>query len=367
MRVQLAERSERKLSARIYPEVAIATAGLPFTFMQKYILKINGKEDLTFQEMSEVMRSIMSGSVSKEDLSAFLLALRKKGAGINEITGAAKIMREFAIAVSISNDVVLDTCGTGGDKSGTFNISTAVAFVVAGAGCVVAKHGNRSVSSKCGSADVLEYLGVNIGMKVDRLAECLNKVGIAFLFAQNLHPAMRYAAAVRKELGVETIFNVLGPLTNPSKATHQMMGVYSKDLVEPMAYVLKNLGLKRALVVHGEDGLDEITTTANTFASEFNGSDVVSYVIDPSIYQIKKASLKDLQGADVSINAKIISDILEGKTGAQRDIVVLNAAHALYIASKVKTVKDGVAVACRSIDSKKAQEKLNVLIAFTNQ
>ena len=335
--------------------------------MQDYIHKINDKQDLTAQEMSDVMRRIMTGDVPKEELSAFLLALRKKGAAVNEITGAARIMREFAIAVSAGNDVVLDTCGTGGDRAGTFNISTAVAFVVAGAGCVVAKHGNRSVSSKCGSADVLEYLGVNIGMKVDRLSECLQKVGMAFLFAQNLHPAMRYAAAVRKELGVETIFNVLGPLTNPSKATHQMMGVYSKDLVEPMAYVLKNLGLQRALVVHGQDGLDEITTTTDTLASEFNGHEVVSYVIHPSTCNIKQVSAQDLKGGDVSVNAKIVADILEGKPGAPRDIVVLNAGHALYIAGKTKTVQDGVDLACRAIDSKQAKEKLSALIVFTNQ
>jgi len=335
--------------------------------MQKYLKKIHNKEDLTTQEMSDVMRRIMSGSVPKEDLSEFLLALRKKGAAVNEITGAAKIMREFAIAVSTDKDVVLDTCGTGGDRTGTFNISTAVAFVVAGAGCVVAKHGNRSVSSKCGSADVLEYLGVDIGMKAERLEECLKKVGIAFLFAQNLHPAMRYAAAVRKELGVETIFNVLGPLTNPSKATHQVMGVYSKDLVKPMAHVLKNLGLKRALVVHGEDGLDEITTTGKTFAGEFNGKDVVSYGIDPAHYNIPLSTLRDLRGADVSVNAKIISDILRGQKGAPRDIVVLNAAHALYIAGKVQTVQEGLAASCAAIDSGNAQEKLKLLIAFTNQ
>lgn len=317
--------------------------------------------------MSDVMRRIMTGTVPKEDLSEFLLALRKKGAGVNEITGAAKVMREFAIAVSTDKDVVLDTCGTGGDRAGTFNISTAVAFVVAGAGCIVAKHGNRSVSSRCGSADVLEYLGVDISMKADRLAECLKKVGIAFLFAQNLHPAMRYAAAVRKELGVETIFNVLGPLTNPSKATHQMMGVYRKDLVEPMAHVLKNLGLKKALVVHGQDGLDEITTTAETFASEFNGSEITSYFIDPDVYRIKRASSSDLLGGDVSVNAVIISDILDGQKGAARDIVVLNAAHALYIAEKVKTVEEGINAARVSIDSGKAKEKLKFLIAYTNQ
>lgn len=335
--------------------------------MKEFIHKINDQKDLTTQEMSEVMRRIMSGTVPKEELSAFLLALRKKGAGVNEITGAARIMREFAIAVSAENEVVLDTCGTGGDRAGTFNISTAVALVVAGTGCAVAKHGNRSVSSRCGSADVLEYLGVNVGMKAERLAECLKKVGIAFLFAQNLHPAMRYAAAVRKELGVETIFNVLGPLTNPSKATHQMMGVYSQALVEPMAHVLKNLGLKRALVVHGEDGLDEITTTGKTFAAEFNGQEIISYMIDPSVFNIRRARSEELKGADVATNAGIITEILEGLKGAPRDIVVLNAAYALYVAGKAPTVEEGIRSACRSIDTKKALQKLKALVAFTNQ
>ncbi|MDD3374602.1 MAG: anthranilate phosphoribosyltransferase [Candidatus Omnitrophica bacterium] len=335
--------------------------------MYDYINKIQCKQDLTSEEMSGVMRRIMTGNVPREELLAFLFALREKGAGINEITGAARIMREFAISVDTDKDVVLDTCGTGGDRAGTFNISTVAAFVVAGTGCVVAKHGNRSVSSKCGSADVLEYLGVDINMRVDRLAECLQKVGIAFLFAQNLHPAMRYAAAVRKELGVETIFNVLGPLTNPSKTTHQMMGVYSKDLVEPMAYVLKNLGLKKALVVHGVDGLDEITTTAKTFASEFNGTEVVSYVISPEKYGIPYASLKDVLGGDLDVNAQILQDVLGGKNGFKRDIVVLNAAHALYVGEVADCVEQGIELAKHSIDSGKALEKLELLKQYTNQ
>lgn len=335
--------------------------------MQEYIKKINEKQDLSTQEMSDVMRRIMTGNVPKEELSVFLLTLRKKGAAVNEITGAARIMREFAVSVSTDKDVVLDTCGTGGDKAGTFNISTAVALVVAGAGCIVAKHGNRSVSSKCGSADVLEYLGVNIAMPVERLSDCLRSIGIAFLFAQNLHPAMRYAAAVRKELGVETIFNVLGPLTNPSKATHQMMGVYSKDLVEPMAHVLKNLGLKRALVVHGQDGLDEITITGKTFASEFNGQQIISYQIDPADFGINQASSDDLKGLDIACNAEIILSILKGKKGPQRDIVALNAAYALYISGKARTPQQGLTMAGESIDSKKALEKLQSLIEFTNQ
>ena len=232
--------------------------------MKTLIIKVSAKENLTSDEMHGIMRRVMEGKVSSEELAKFLLALREKRPTVDEITGAAKALREFSVKVHAQEKTVLDTCGTGGDKLGTFNISTAAAIVIAGAGCTVAKHGNRSVSSRCGSADVLEALGVNINMDVGRLEECLEEVGIAFLFAQKLHPAMKHAAEVRKALGIETIFNILGPLTNPAQATHQVMGVYADDLVEPMAQVLGNLGLKRALVVHGNDGLDEITTTTTS-------------------------------------------------------------------------------------------------------
>ena len=229
--------------------------------MKEFIQKIRRKQNLDSHEIRNVMQCIMSGLAEKGGVADFLLALNDKGATVEEITGAAKILRAFVWRLRRSMKLVLDTCGTGGDQLNTFNISTATALVVAGTGVIVATHGNRSASSQCGSADVLEALGVNLNIEEEHVSECLDKVGIAFLFAQRLHPAMKNVASVRKELGVKTIFNILGPLTNPAQATHQVMGVYSRDLVEPMAYVLKNLGLKRALVVHGSDGLDEITVT----------------------------------------------------------------------------------------------------------
>jgi len=334
--------------------------------MKEYIEKISTGQDLTVQEMQKAMHQMMSGEVTAEDFSSFLLSLREKGASIDEITGAATVMREFAVPVKAPQGIVLDVVGTGGDKKGTFNISTITALVAVGAGCTVAKHGNRSVSSKCGAADVLEKLGVNIQMDVSRLEQCLKEVGIAFLFAQALHPAMKYAAPVRKSLGVETIFNVLGPLTNPAKATHQLMGVYDKALVEPMAHVLKNLGIKKAIVVHGEDGSDEITTTTSTFACEYDGEKISSYMIDPQKFGISKAREEDLKGADVQENVQIAIDILSGQKGPKRDIVILNAAHALYIAEAAQTVEEGMQMAADSIDNGKANAKLETLKKFTN-
>ncbi len=333
--------------------------------MKNYIKKISNNENLLQKEIESIMHQIMSGKAAKEDMAAFLLALNHKGPTVEEITGAAKIMRKFCVEVKTRHPVVLDTCGTGGDQKNTFNISTAVAFAVAGAGVIVAKHGNRSVSSQCGSADVLEAMGVNIAMEEQHLSECLDKVGIAFLFAQRLHPAMKNVAPIRKELGVKTIFNILGPLTNPARATHQMMGVYSRDLVEPMAHVLKNLGLRRALVVHGSDGLDEITTTGKTFVSEFNGREIVSYDVDPQELGIQQAKPSDLKGGDLRTNVQIIGDILSGRTGAQRDIVALNAGYALYIAEKVSNVSDGIRLAKESLSLGRALEKLEKLVEFT--
>lgn len=335
--------------------------------MKSYTEKLRDKENLTETEIQDIMRQIMSGEAAKEDMAEFLLALRQKGPTIEEITAAAKIMRQFVVGVHSRQKIILDTCGTGGDKKNTFNISTIAAFVVAGAGVVVAKHGNRSVSSRCGSADVLEALGINLAVGEDRLAECLDKVGIGFLFAQKLHPAMKHVAPVRKELGVETIFNILGPLTNPAKATHQIMGVYSRDLVEPLAHVLRNLGLKRALVVHGNDGLDEITTTDITFMSEYNGTEVISYDIDPQELGFKRTKASDLEGGDVKKNVKIFEDILSGALGPKRDIVVLNAAYAIYTAQRAPTIPRAIDLAKDSIASGKAKKKLGELRRFTNQ
>ena len=276
-------------------------------------------------------------------------------------------LRQFFLEVKTKHEVVLDTCGTGGDKKGTFNISTLTALVVAGAGVVVAKHGNRSVSSLCGSADILEALGVNLGVEQAQLSACLDEVGIAFLFAQRLHPAMKNVAPVRKAIGEKTIFNILGPLINPAKATHQIMGVYSRDLVEPITNVLKNLGLKKALVVHGHDGLDEVTTTGITFVAEWNGTDIVFYDIVPQELGIPLAKEDDLKGGDLSRNVQIANDILAGAKGPKRDIVVLNAAYALYTAEKVAGISDGLRLAVETIDSGRAKKKLEELRAFTNK
>ncbi len=333
--------------------------------MKELIKKLEQKENLTSQEVEIIMHEIMSGQADDTDITDFLLSLRDKGPTIDEITGAAKIMHKFVVPIESKYTDVLDTCGTGGDKKNTFNISTVTALVVAGAGVPVAKHGNRSVSSKCGSADILEALGVNLTLEQEHLTECLNECGIAFLFAQKLHPAMKNVAPIRKQLGVETIFNILGPLTNPAKATHQMIGVYSRDLIEPMANVLKNLGLKKALVVHGSDGLDEITTTGKTFMSEFNGEEIVTYDINPDELGIPIAQEDDLLGGDLEKNVLIVEGILKGEKGPKRDIVVLNAAHALYTAEAKGNISDCLNLAEESIDSGAALKKLEALRDFT--
>ncbi len=274
-------------------------------------------------------------------------------------------MRQFSVEIPTSHKIVLDTCGTGGDKKNTFNISTLTAFVVAGAGVAVAKHGNRSVSSKCGSADVLEALGVNLKMEEKFARLCLDDLGIVFLFAQAMHPAMKNVAPVRKKLGVETIFNILGPLTNPARATHQIMGVYHRDYLAPLAHVLRNLGSRRALVVHGNDGLDEITTTDTTFICELNGGEIQSYDITPEELGFARARLTDLQGGDLEKNVDIFNRILDGDRGPQRDIVILNAAYALYVAERAKSIPEGVTVAKESLDSGKARKKLDELVEFS--
>ncbi len=335
--------------------------------MRSYITQIQQGENLNHDAIVVVMELIMSGHASLDEIKEFLIALNVKGPTVDEITACALMMRKFVVPVSTSHQVILDTCGTGGDQSGTFNISTVAAIVVASCGVVVAKHGNRSISSKCGSADVLEALGVDVQMEEKHLSKCLDKVGLAFLFAQRLHPAMKNVAPARKELGVKTIFNILGPLSNPAKATHQVMGVYSRELVEPMARVLKNLGLKRALVVHGNDGLDEITTTDKTFVSEYNGTEIISYDINPDELGIARASLSDLAGGDAKQNASIALDILQGQAGPKRNIVVVNAAYALYTAQTVDNLAQGMRMAEHAIDSRRALEKLEELKEFTNR
>lgn len=335
--------------------------------MQVGIEKLKNKENLTQEEMRVIMQEIMSGEASEESITDFLLDLREKGPTVDEITAAAKVMRQFSVNIKTKHKIVFDTCGTGGDKMNTFNISTITALVVAAAGIAVAKHGNRSVSSQCGSADILEALGVNLDLDQEPLSACLDEVGIAFLFAQKLHPAMKNVAAIRKKLGVETIFNILGPLTNPAKATHQILGVYSKDLVTPMAEVLKNLGLKRAVVVYGSDGLDEVTTTGKTFISEYNGKEIISYDILPDELWINPAHPNDLKGGNLETNVDICHDILNGEEGPKRDIVLLNVAYALYVAEHVKSISKGLDTAKETIDSGKARRKLEELKAFTQK
>ncbi len=335
--------------------------------MKEFIEKVRQQENLSEEEIKEIMKEIMSGEAAKDDISNFLLALRDKGPTVEEITGAAQIMRDFVVKIHSQHKNILDTCGTGGDKKNTFNISTLTALVAAGAGAVVAKHGNRSVSSNCGSADVLESLGVNLEMEPHYIGECLNSVGIAFLFAQKLHPSMKNVASIRKEIGKETIFNVLGPLTNPANATHQMMGVYNRDLVIPVAHVLKNLGLKKSIVMHGSDGLDEITTTGKTYLCEFDGTDIESYDIDPEELGFKLAKPEDLEAHTLDENIRIFKNILAGDRGPRRDIVLLNSAYALYISEMVKSIPDGLRLAKDSIDTGKAAQKLQELVEFTNR
>jgi len=335
--------------------------------MRDYILQIEQGENLSHDEITVVMELIMSGHADLQDIKSFLLALNKKGPTVEEITACALIMRKFVVPVKTHHEIILDVVGTGGDHKNTFNISTVTAIVVAACGVAVAKHGNRRVSSRCGSADVLEALGVSLFIEERYLSECLDKVGLAFLFAQRLHPAMKNVASARQELGVRTIFNILGPLTNPARATHQVMGVYSRDLIEPMSQVLKNLGLKRALVVHGNDGLDEITTTDKTFVSEYNGKEIISYDIDPDELGIARARIEDLSGGDAAENASIVLKILQGERGPRRDIVVVNAAYALYTVQAVENLKQGMQMAEHAIDSKRALQKLVELEEFTKR
>ncbi|OGX23434.1 MAG: anthranilate phosphoribosyltransferase [Omnitrophica WOR_2 bacterium RIFCSPHIGHO2_02_FULL_45_21] len=334
--------------------------------IKEVITILSERSDLGQSRMQEVMQEIMQGKTTPAQIAAFLVALRMKGETADEITGAALAMRKFVKRINTFEDVVLDTCGTGADRVHTFNISTVSAFVACGCGLVVAKHGNRAVSSRCGSADLLEALGININIDQKKVEECLKKIGIGFLFAPNLHPAMKYAAAVRKELGLRTIFNLLGPLTNPAFATHQLLGVYDLKLLKVLAEVLGNLGVRHGLVVHGLDGLDEITTTSATKVCELKNKKLKFYSIHPSDFGIKKARLKDLEGGDVKANARIAQEILQGAKGPRRDIVLFNSGCAIYVADKAKSIKQGIELAQESIDSGRALRKLEELRQFTS-
>ncbi|WP_457613026.1 anthranilate phosphoribosyltransferase [Methanocaldococcus sp.] len=331
--------------------------------IENAIKKIVEFKDLDKKEAEEVMEEIMSGYAKPTQIASLLTALRMKGETIDEITAFAEIMRKHSIKIHPNVPKLLDTCGTGGDNLNTFNISTATAFVVS-TYVPVAKHGNKAVSSKSGSADVLEALGVNLNVPMEKIKRSIEELGIGFLFAPQFHPAMKYATPVRRDLGIRTVFNVLGPLTNPANANYQLMGVYDEKLTEKLANVLKNLGLKGALVVHGS-GMDEITTIGKTKISEMKNGEIKTYYIDPEDFGIKKAKLEEIKGGDAEENAKIIRGIFEGEeVGAKRDIVVLNAAFALYIADETKNVEEGIKLAEKSIDSGKALKKLEDLIDF---
>ncbi|MBU0566700.1 anthranilate phosphoribosyltransferase [bacterium] len=324
-------------------------------------------EDLKENEMVRVMDEIMSGQATPAQIGAFITGLRIKGETVEEITGAAKVMREKATCIRTKSSKVVDTCGTGGDEASTFNISTAAAFVAAGAGLTVAKHGNRSVSSKCGSADVLLELGVNLDVDVAMVEECLDEIGIGFLFAPLLHGAMKYAIGPRREIGIRTIFNILGPLTNPASARYQVMGVYDGSLTEPLANVLKNLGSEHVFVVHGEDGLDEATLTTGTRVSELKDGKVRTYYIKPSDFGFEPCQASDLTGGEPGENARILLDVLGGEKGPRRDIVLLNAALAIVAAKEAENLEEGIKIAANSIDSGKALEKLELLKQKTNR
>lgn len=342
------------------------------------IKKVVDRVDLDSGEAEALLEQIMSGQCTDAQIAALLTALRMKGETVAELVGFARVMRRKAARVRPSTAVnaeladtdreaLIDTCGTGGDVSGSFNVSTATAFVVAGAGVRVAKHGNRSVSSQCGSADVVEALGVNIELAPERIARCIDEVGIGFLHAPLLHDAMKYVALARRQMGIRTIFNMLGPLTNPAGANTQVVGVYAAHLTELLAGVLAQLGSTRALVVHGSDGLDELTITAESKITELRDGELNTYFVSPENLGLKRATLAEIQGGDAKQNSEIILSVLRGARGARRDIVLLNAAAAFVASSKVGSLKEGVALAAESIDSGVALKKLNGLIEFTNQ
>ncbi len=331
------------------------------------LYKIYQRNNLTEEEMSAMLGEIFSGNTTDAQVGAFMGALATKGETYAELAGAARAMRKKAIRIETMARDVIDTCGTGGDTSGTFNISTVTAFVAAGAGAVVAKHGNRSISSQCGSADVLEAMGVNLDVDPEIVEEAIAEIGIGFLFAPKFHGAMKYAANARKQVGLRSIFNMLGPLTNPAAANRQLVGVFAPELTEMFAKALQRLGTKRALVVHGHDGLDEISVCAPTRVCELNNGQISTYDISPETYFGRMAAPEEIAGGDPKQNAEITKSILSGEKSARRDIVIINAAAALVAAGRAESVENGVTLAENAIDSGAAMDKLNALIEFTRE
>ena len=331
------------------------------------LARIVGGESLREAEMESVIAAFMNGEATAAQIGGLLIALRMKGETVDEITGAARAMREHAVCIRPRAAVIVDTCGTGGDQRGTFNISTAAALIAAGAGVTIAKHGNRAMSGAVGGADVLEALGVRIALPPERVAACIDETGIGFLFAQAFHPAMRHAAGPRRELGVRTIFNLLGPLSNPAGARHQVVGVFGSQWTEPLARALGRLGCTHALVVHGEDGLDEISLVMPTEVSEWREGMLRTYRLTPEEFGLQRCRSSDLDGGDRDGAARFIRDILAGTRGPRADIAVLNAAAALYVGGQAGSIANGVDVARDAVYSGRAQQVLERLIAFTNQ
>ncbi len=349
--------------------------------IKRAITKIVERQDLSEGEMIDVMNQIMSGEATPAQIGSFITALRMKGETVDEITGAARVMRERVTPIRVGKGVldidrdeinvdmetILDVVGTGGDGTNTFNVSTTVAFVVSACGVKVAKHGNRSVSSLCGSADVLEAMGVNLDVTPESVERCIAEIGIGFLFAPALHGAMKHAIGPRREIGIRTIFNILGPLTNPASADCQVMGVYSDELVEKLAGVLHRLGCRRGFVVHGRDGMDEITLTSETKVAEVSPAGVSVSVITPEELGLKRCSMESLRGGDARENAAVVKSVLDGEQGARRDIVLLNAAYGLVAAGKASTPAEGLLLAAGAIDSGSARDQLARLVTLTNE
>lgn len=335
--------------------------------MKEILEKLSNGEDLTPSEAGKAMNTIMSGEASDAQIKKFLLALKNKGESIEEIAAFTKVLRAHSIKVHPEAKDMVDTCGSGGDLLDTFNISTTAAFVAAGAGVSIAKHGNRSVSSKSGSADVLEVLGVNIDLGPEQVEKCIDEVGIGFIFARKYHGAMKHVAQARKELATRTVFNILGPLISPAGVKRQIYGIYDPELTEKLARVLQETGSEHALVVHGMHGLDELSTLGETKVSELKDGAIRTYMIKPEDFGLERAVALDLKGGDPDKNAEILLSILSGEDkGPKRDIVVLNAAAAIYLSGMVQSLKEGVRIAEQSIDSNRAMETLNDLIEVSN-
>ncbi|MCW9013061.1 MAG: anthranilate phosphoribosyltransferase [Gammaproteobacteria bacterium] len=334
--------------------------------MQTAIKTVTENKDLSREQMTEVMNLIMTGQATDSQIGGFLIGLRMKGESVDEVAAAASVMRKLSTKVNAPDKNLVDTCGTGGDASGSFNISTAAVFVAAAAGAHVAKHGNRSVSSKSGSADVLETAGVNLNLTPEQVSECIHNVGAGFLFAIKHHGAMKHAIGPRKEMGVRTIFNVLGPLTNPAGAPNQLIGVFSNDWVEPLAQVLKQLGSHHVMVVHADDGLDEISVASETHVAELNNGEIHTYTIKPEDFGMPRASLADIKAVDSAASLAMIQSVFKNQAGPTKDIVCLNAGAAIYVAGITDSLAEGVKKAEAVIASGAAAKKLEALIHYSN-